>query len=201
MPKRHADAVQHSSKEPNWRTPPSLFAQLDQEFAFIIDAAATKDVTLCQRYFGPDVADPVLRDALTVDWDFWRNRWYDTAGPGYAIFVNPPYSRELKLPIGPWIEKCWLESQKGAVIVGVIPYSPQTEWWRKWVEGHEPLDGTLATFHAAREVRKIPHRVSFLRPDGTEADNAGGNTAIVVWKPKSGLVAPWVPWSSYWDYL
>jgi phage N-6-adenine-methyltransferase len=198
--KSHNDSVQHSSKFPDWRTPVSLFAQLDREFQFVLDAAADKQNKLCTHYFGSDHHDPKLRDALTVSWKDHIGGLYQLVGilSRCAIFVNPPYSREHKMPIGPWIEKAWTESKAGCTVVGVIPYSPQTEWWRQWVEGHG-LE--LKDFHAARETRKIPHRVSFLRPDGTEADNAGGNTAIVVWRGSHGVVAPFVPWAPYWDYL
>jgi len=205
MTKRHTEAVQHSSKDPNWRTPPALFTVLDQEFCFLLDAAASQIDKLCPHHFGPDHHDSRYRDALQVDWAEYLRAQYTLAAladplPRTGVFVNPPYSRELRMPIGPWIEKCWQESQKGCTVVGVIPYSPQTDWWRQWVEGHSEA-ATLKDFHAARETRKIPHRVSFLRPDGTEADNAGGNTAVVVWRPRNGMVAPWVPWAPYWDYL
>ncbi len=196
----HSDRVQHSSRIPDWRTPPSLFSALDREFQFVLDAAASKTDKLCPHYFGPDHKDPLLRDALTVNWTEHIGGLYQLTGilSRCAIFLNPPFSRELKMPIGPWIEKCWKESQAGCTIVGVIPYSTQTDWWRRWVEGHG-LE--IKEFHAARETRKIPHRVSFLRPDGSEAANAGGNTAVVVWKGGHGICAPWMPWAPYWDYL
>lgn len=198
--KRHTETVQHSSKFPDWRTPPRLFAVLDAEFQFVLDAAADKTSSLCPHYFGPDHSIPALRDGLAVNWGEYVETQYRVDGPlaRTAIFLNPPYSRELKMPIGVWIQKAWEESQRGCTVVGVIPYSPQTEWWREFVEGH---GRELKDFHAAREARKIPHRVSLLRPDGSEADNAGGNTAICVWRPKHGLVAPWVPFSAYWEYL
>jgi hypothetical protein len=146
---------------------------------------------------------------LKVDWADYLSRAYDEATivrvfQRTAIFLNPPYSRKLSMPIGPWIEKCWQEAQKGLTIVGVIPYSPQTEWWREWVEGHElgPANPVYTCrFFAARETRKIPHRVTFLRQDGSVEGNAGGNTAIVVWKPANGIQGPWVPWAPYFDYL
>jgi phage N-6-adenine-methyltransferase len=200
--KRHTEKVQHSSKFPDWRTPSRLFAQLDQEFAFVLDAAADAKNKLCPHYFGPDHSLPALRDGLAVDWAQYISECYAGTYPPFpprlAVFCNPPYSREAKMPIGPWIRKCCEEAQKGLTVVGVIPYSVQTDWWRRFVEGHAVT--VLDTFPAAREVRKIPHRVTFLRPDGSIEGNAGGNTAIVVWKPACGLVAPWVPFSCYWDY-
>lgn len=229
MPKRHTEQIMHSSREAAWRTPTSLFAKLDQEFHFLLDAAASKENKFCGNYFGPDHFDPKQRNALQVDWAAYvENSWQvQNVLTKVGVFVNPPYSKELSgaytsgkikvggveqehpkdlalaagFRVGSWCKKAWEESQKGLTVVGVIPYSPQTDWWRKWVEGMEPEGGLLANFHAAREVRKIPHRVSFLRPDGTEEGNAGGNTAIVVWKGRHGLCAPWVPFSAYWDFL
>ena len=190
--KRHTERVQHSSKFPDWRTPPRLFAQLDQEFAFVLDAAADKQNKLCPHYFGPDHSLPALRVGLAVDWAEFISSCYGGMHPPFpprlAVFVNPPYSREAKMPIGPWVEKCWQESQRGVTVVGVIPLSPQTLWWRAWIA------------FRAREVRMIPHRVTFLRPDGSIEGSAGGNTAIVVWRPNCGIQEPWVPFSCYWDY-
>ncbi len=203
MAKQHTEAVQHSSVSPDWRTPPALYATLDAEFCFVLDAAATAQDKLCPHYFGPDHVNPKLRNALDVDWAAFVRGCYDITGAlsRSAIWINPPYSRKLSLPITPWLEKCWQEAQRGCTIVGVIPYSPQTEWWRTYVEGQQEEGATLKMFFAAREVRKIPHRVTFLRPNGEVEGNAGGNTAIVVWRPKHGVCAPWVPWSPYFEYL
>ena len=201
MTKRHTEQVQHSSKFPDWRTPPQLYAMLDQEFNFLLDAAADRENKLCPHYFGPDHDEPALQDGLTVNWgQYLLEAYQPTKDPlaRCAVFVNPPYSREAKMPIYVWVRKAWEESQRGVTVVAVIPYSPQTEWWRQWVVG---MGQPIEDFHAAREIRMIPHRVTFLRPDGSVEGNAGGNTAVVVWKPKGGIVAPWVPWQGYWDYL
>lgn len=224
--KSHNDAVQHSSKACDWRTPVQMFAKADREFQFVLDAAATADNKLCPHYFGPDHKDPLLRDALSVDWDEHIGHLYQVIGilSRCAVWCNPPFSRELAsayttgqikvdgvlvshpidpamaraMKIGSWLEKFALESRRGVTIVSPIPFSPQTDWWREYVEGHGQ---ELKHFHAAREVRKLPYRASFLRPDGTEAANAGNNTALVVWKGGHGIVAPWVPLQVYWDYL
>jgi phage N-6-adenine-methyltransferase len=209
MAKRHTEAVQHSSKDPNWRTPPTLFAALDREVCFVLDVAADRQNKLCGHYFGLDQDDETLRNGLQVDWAAYVDRYYpvDVMKNPLAVFMNPPYSKELKQPIAPWIRKAYEESLKGLVVYGVIPYSPQTEWWRRWVEGQVESEladdiGVLVTWsgHAATETRKIPHRVSFLRPDGTEEGNAGGNTAIVKWTPTWGRVGPWVPYAPYWSW-
>jgi hypothetical protein len=54
--------------------------------------------------------------------------------------------------------------------------------------------------HAALDYWRIPHRVSFLQPDGTPSNNAGVNTCVIHWGPNPGFVGPWVPSGRYWSY-
>lgn len=126
---RHDIAVQHSSKRSNWRTPPALYHALDREFHFQIDVAADDDNALSEEYL------TIAENGLAVDWH---------TPCGGACFMNPPYRRGDKKaippipaePIGPWIEKAWTESRRGATVVGVVPFSPQTQWYQRHVMGH-----------------------------------------------------------------
>ena len=203
MTKRHDIAIQHSSKRSSWRTPPELYAALDREFHFQLDVAADDDSALCEEYL------TAQEDGLTSDWSL------HVVG---ACFMNPPYSRgdskaDPPIPaesIEPWIAKAWKESQKGATVVGVLPFSPQTEWYRRYVYGHcaSPSEdlvdddrGRLWMGHAAMEVRQLPYRVTFVDPDTKKpALNAPGNTCIVIWHPNPGYVGPWQPTLRYWSY-
>ncbi len=192
MTKRHDIAIQHSSKRSDWRTPPELYAALDREFHFQLDVAADDDSALCEEYL------TTQEDGLTADWS-------TVVG---ACFMNPPYARgDSKAtppippePIEPWIGKAWRESQQGATVVGVLPFSPQTRWYRYFVYGQNMEDGHWCG-HAAMEVRQLPHRVTFIDPDTAEpAANAPGNTCIVIWQPNPGYVGPWQPITRYWSY-
>ena len=51
-----------SSKSNEWMTPKWLFNQLDNEFHFDLDAAATKENALCNKFFTQE------DDALNQDW-------------------------------------------------------------------------------------------------------------------------------------
>ena len=51
-----------SSKKLDWCTPADFFAELDQEFHFNLDPAATDKSAKCARYFTP--AD----DGLKMNW-------------------------------------------------------------------------------------------------------------------------------------
>ncbi len=179
MPKRHTEAVMHSSARSDWRTPPELFQALDDEFEFDIDVAADVGNHLVLHWF---------TDALNEEW-----------GVGNACFMNPPYSKLEHLPIEPWIKKAFYSSMYGTTVVGVLPFNPQTKWYLRYVYGLMHRSPT-EPFHAAMEERRIPHRVTFNRPDGTPADNAPGNTVIIVWRPDPGYVGPWQPATRYWSY-
>jgi phage N-6-adenine-methyltransferase len=191
----HDQRVIHSSQESDWRTPPECFVALQHEFGFMVDAAADPSSALCPTWFGPGSA--IAEDGLSAAW----------AG---TIFLNPPYSRTKARAwtgTGPnpyrieqWAKKCWEESQRGCTIVGLFPFAPQTDWYRRYVYGH--TRGTRLSWegHAAKEERRLPHRISFLRPDGSPAANAGVNTAVIVWTPIRGAVGPWQPFSWYWSW-
>lgn len=220
----HDKAIIHGSMESNWRTPGDCYGRLDQEFHFLWDLAADDDSAKCTYFLGPGSLDG--QNALIVEWT--------TLDPAGARFLNPPFSKTLvnayntgRIKVGgtwvdheidrekaktydiaEWAKKCWEESKLGATIVGVFPFAPQTDWYRKYVyghdEGHNPPGEVKQPItwagHAAREERRLPHRISFLQPDGTPTGNAGVNSAIIVWKPNFGIVGPWQPHQFYWSY-
>lgn len=214
--KRHTERVRHSSIESRWRTPDPMFDALDREFCFDLDAAARRVDTKCAEYLGPDYEDPGYRDALTVDWYARvgcltmsrRERPIGQMLSVGAVFANPPYSRDgyaksvkagkpnRALLIGAWAEKCAREAAKGLVVVGVIPASTQATWWHRYIRS-----GPLR----AVEIRTLPHRVSFDPPHGDKAlagvkANAGGNTAVVIWRPHGGYVGDWQPAERVWSW-
>jgi phage N-6-adenine-methyltransferase len=85
-----------------WETPDNLFKQLDDEFHFEMDAAATEENSKCKLFFDKEL------NALTCDW-------------GDPTFCNPPYSK-----IAAFMKKAYEESQKGKTIVCLIPARTDT---------------------------------------------------------------------------
>lgn len=91
-----------------WRTPAAVFAALDAEFDFRLDAAASDTNALCQRCLTE------VDDALTRDW----------MSDG-AIFCNPPYSN-----IRPWVDKAAEQSCKqNRTVVMLLPADTSTAWF------------------------------------------------------------------------
>lgn len=103
----------YSSARPDWGTPPEVFARLDREFHFDLDAAASRVNAKCSRYF-------------TEAQDGLHQRWTG------RVWLNPPYGRG----IGAWTAKCVLESRLGAqAVVALLPARTDTAWWERDVMG------------------------------------------------------------------
>lgn len=105
-----------SSKNPDWCTPQCFFDKLNEEFNFVLDAAATDKTAKCARYFTPET------DGLKSSW---------TVARGGTVFCNPPYGRE----IGKWVQKAYEEAQAGTKIVLLIPARTDTSYFHDFIYG------------------------------------------------------------------
>lgn len=101
-----------------WQTPLWLFDALDIEFGFWLDAAASKQNTLCQTYLSEE------DDALSLEW----------ASHG-AIWCNPPYSKIL-----PWVEKAaeQCERQRQPVVM-LVPEDMSVGWFSKALDSVDEI--------------------------------------------------------------
>lgn len=108
--------VVFSRQSDEWSTPQDLYDQLDQEFWFTCDCAATADNTKCDAWLGPKSPDGT--DALTVEW-------------GQHNWLNPPYSK-----VRAFVEKAFLEAFGGhKIVVLLLPSRTDTRWWHDLVVG------------------------------------------------------------------
>jgi site-specific DNA-methyltransferase (adenine-specific) len=119
------NAVLFSKKSDEWETPLWLFNLLDQEFHFTVDIAATIDNKRTHAFY----------DDFLSDMHFLL--WTDIA------FCNPPYSK-----IAAFMKKAYEQSQKGAVVVCLIPCRTDTSYWHDYVM-------------KAQEIRFIKRRLKF----------------------------------------
>jgi len=139
------NAVHFSSASDEWRTPPDLFAALDKEFSFNLDAASDDANALCVRHF------TAQQDALAQDWKaaaIQKPTGNQIHNPG-AVWLNPPYSRGLQAR---FLQKARDESAKfrGPVVCCLIPARPDTLIWHKTI------------FPCASEIRFLKGRVRFV---------------------------------------
>ena len=109
--------VMFSSSRDDWETPQEFFKQLDQEFHFTLDAAASDANHKCEKYYTEK------ENGLIRDWS------------GETVFCNPPYSRKNNQQ-DQWVEKCYKESQKpGTTVVLLIPARTDTERFHDYILG------------------------------------------------------------------
>jgi phage N-6-adenine-methyltransferase len=184
--------VVHSSIYADYQTPPALFGLLNLEFGFDIDLAANEANHLCPKYLGP--GSPLTSDAFRVEWHTL----------GKTGFVNPPYSRADKLTCERWVKRAVCEARLAFTTVALLPVRPDTQWWNKYVM-------------EADEIRTIPHRVAFDVPkrmlelhnelraaEGKDPlkklAGAGFPSAVVIWRPRTGIVHHAGPLLRTWDY-
>lgn len=136
-----------SSVKDDWATPRKLYESLNAEFDFTIDVCANEWNAKHDRFF-----DPNKTDALLEDWS------------GERCFMNPPYGRG----IAAWIAKARRESERGALVVGLIPARTDTRYWWSDIFGFA-------------EVRFLKGRVKFERIDGA-THSAPFPSAVVIWR-------------------
>lgn len=96
----------------DWRTPQWLFDELNNEFHFDLDVAASKDNAKCKIFYTKEV------DALKQD---WLGNW----------FCNPPYGREIPK----FLKKATYEIKTAHSKTGVmaLPSSAGTKWYYDYV--------------------------------------------------------------------
>jgi len=108
------NSVLLSSTKMDWCTPMEFFKELDAEFHFTLDAAATPKSAKCSKYF------TVEDNALEQDWK------------GHVVFLNPPYGRTL----GKWVEKAYREgSKEDTTVVLLIPARTDTTYFHEYIFG------------------------------------------------------------------
>jgi len=99
------------SAKQDWETPIELFTEINREFQFTLDAAASSQNT------------KVPESYYTVDDDGLIQPWGN-----HVVWINPPYG-ERKKPISAWVNKAYAESLTGATSVLLIPARTNTNWF------------------------------------------------------------------------
>jgi phage N-6-adenine-methyltransferase len=142
-----------------WHTPPELFARWQAEFNFNVDAAATLQNTLVpDRYY-------------TRESDGTKREHYM---PGDRVWCNPPYDART---VARFVETAAVTSrEQGVLWVMLLNSCTDTRWFHRWIwddQIHGPREGV--------EVRFLPRRIHFLRPDGTGGPAPRASMLVVFW--------------------
>ncbi|TKU44056.1 phage N-6-adenine-methyltransferase [Citrobacter sp. wls716] len=137
-----------------WRTPPALFAALDAEFCFQLDAAASPHNTLCRKFITAE------QNTLETPWDDYLNV------PGY-VWMNPPYS-----DITPFVKKAAAESANQIGTVMLVPADTSVGWFKEAI--HTASEVRFIT----------AGRLAFINPvTGKPVSGNNKGSLLLIWKP------------------
>lgn len=101
-----------TSNTPEWGTPQAFFDELNKEFHFDLDVAASDENHKCARYYTKEA------DGLAN-----LSHW------GGQVWCNPPYGRE----IGKWVKAC---AEYGGPSVMLLPARTDTRWFHDYIYGN-----------------------------------------------------------------
>lgn len=137
-----------------WRTPPALFASLDAEFCFQLDAAAAPHNALCRKF-------------ITAEQNTLETPWADYLSiPGY-VWLNPPYS-----DITPFVKKAAAESANQIGTVMLVPADTSVGWFREAIETASEVRFITAG------------RLAFINPvTGKPVSGNNKGSMLIIWRP------------------
>ncbi len=137
-----------------WRTPPALFASLDAEFCFQLDAAAAPHNALCRRFITAE------QNTLETPWADYLNV------PGY-VWLNPPYS-----DITPFVKKAAAESANQIGTVMLVPADTSVGWFREAIQSASEVRFITAG------------RLAFINPaTGKPVSGNNKGSMLIIWRP------------------
>lgn len=137
-----------------WQTPIPLFVALNAEFSLTLDAAASANNALCNRYITEE------QNTLITAWaDF-------LVAPGY-VWLNPPYS-----DITPFVQKAAVESKNQIGTVMLVPADTSVGWFREAIE----------TASEVRFI--VGGRLAFINPvSGKPVSGNNKGSMLIIWHP------------------
>ncbi|HBR1406353.1 TPA: phage N-6-adenine-methyltransferase [Klebsiella pneumoniae] len=137
-----------------WRTPPALFACLNAEFCFQLDAAAAAHNALCRRF-------------ITAEQNTLETPWADYLSiPGY-VWLNPPYS-----DITPFVKKAVAESSNQIGTVMLVPADTSVGWFKEAIQTASEVRFITAG------------RLAFINPvTGKPVSGNNKGSMLIIWHP------------------
>ncbi|EJG2186266.1 phage N-6-adenine-methyltransferase [Citrobacter freundii] len=137
-----------------WRTPPALFASLNAEFCFQLDAAAAPHNALCRKFITAE------QNTLETPWADYLNV------PGY-VWLNPPYS-----DITPFVKKAASESANQIGTVMLVPADTSVGWFKEAIQTASEVRFITAG------------RLAFINPvTGKPVSGNNKGSMLIIWRP------------------
>lgn len=184
-------------KNDEFETPQWLFDQLNEEFNFDLDVAATLNNSKCNDYYVEDTdGHDGLFNGLYASWS--KYPYYEDGIIKFrsknSVFMNPPYSRGQ---LEKWCKKAYEESLKGVTVVGLLPVDTSTKWFHEWIWSkkcyyefvkRENLFSYRNGYVKDIEIRFLDKRIAFELNGQPQRDKKGNiiramfASMIVIWR-------------------
>ena len=148
------DKALYSSRTEEWETPVDLFDRLHAIYHFQLDACASATNAKCRQFFTRS------DDALVQSWAQYGRVW-----------MNPPYGRQ----IGQFMKKACEKSQKGSLVVALVPARTDTKWWHNWIAGKA-------------DTLFLHGRLRYLDVSKSEQHAAPFPSVLIIYQPNLGFV-------------
>jgi phage N-6-adenine-methyltransferase len=149
------------------RTPLGLWNQLNDEFAFTLDVAASDKNALCRPYF-------------TIETDGLLQTWSG------SVWCNPPYSN-----CGAWVSKAFVERLRCESIVMLLPANRTEQgWWQDYIEPLRQAGKIETRFLRGRLRFDTPDHDYTAQPKGNRPPFG---CVLVIWRanqPRFGIKEP-----------
>ena len=113
-----------TSRRQDWTTPLRFYRELDAEFHFTLDAAASDENAKCAHYFTAQT------DGLKQSWE------------GHTVWCNPPYNE-----VGKWAEKAAAEAERGVTSILLTFARTDTRWFHDHVLGKAEIRFVKGRIH------------------------------------------------------
>lgn len=137
-----------------WRTPPALFASLDAEFCFQLDAAAAPHNALCRKF-------------ITAEQNTLETPWADYLSIHGYVWLNPPYS-----DITPFVKKAAAESINQIGTVMLVPADTSVGWFKEAIQTASEVRFITAG------------RLAFINPvTGKPVSGNNKGSMLIIWRP------------------
>ena len=137
-----------------WRTPPALFASLNAEFCFQLDAASAPHNALCRKFITAE------QNTLETPWADYLNV------PGY-VWLNPPHS-----DITPFVKKAAAESANQIGTVMLVPADTSVGWFKEAIQTASEVRFITAG------------RLAFINPvTGKPVSGNNKGSMLIIWRP------------------
>lgn len=137
-----------------WRTPPALFACLNAEFCFQLDAAAAAHNALCRKF-------------ITAEQNTLKTPRADYLSIQGYVWLNPPYS-----DITPFVKKAAAESANQIGTVMLVPADTSVGWFKEAIQTASEVRFITAG------------RLAFINPvTGKPVSGNNKGSMLIIWHP------------------